>query len=385
MRQVFVISSNIHSPLGLTTEENFTRLLSGESAVKRHLLKNIHEDEIWASLFSNDLMNLIESGIANAELFSKFESLLISSAQEALKHTDVDPSSPNTVFICSTTKGSISEIENGGSASVKSLELFTSAKKLSEYFNNPNDPIVISNACISGLAALIVAERLLKSGQYENAIVVGADTIGPFVYSGFHSFQALSSGPCKPFSTDRDGINLGEAAGTMILSSNVVHFNKKDLVRIGSGSMSNDANHISGPSRTGEELGMAIRKAMKASSLIPPDIGLVSAHGTATLYNDEMEAKALHFSGLEDVPLNSLKGYFGHTLGAAGLIESIISIESIKKGLILPSAGFSKAGLLPEVNVCQEVLEREYLHCLKIASGFGGCNAAIIYSKNSIN
>ncbi|MBK7572671.1 MAG: hypothetical protein IPI10_13985 [Bacteroidetes bacterium] len=95
--------------------------------------------------------------------------------------------------------------------------------------------------------------------------------------------------------------------------------------------MSNDSNHISGPSRTGEELSWAINKAMENASVTCTSLGFISAHGTATVFNDEMEAKAFSLSGLSGVPVNSLKSYFGHTLGAAGLVESIVCIHSMKK------------------------------------------------------
>ncbi len=387
MKAVFLHSTNIFSPLGKTTEENLSHLIDGERGVKSHALESIHSGALWASLFSKEQIDFLKESINQEANYSKFELLLIASVSDALKHCNIDPSSGKTVFVISTTKGNIDEIQNDKSeiSSTANLELFQSGKLLTEYFKNPNDPIIISNACISGVAATIVAQRLLKAGLFENAIVTGADTIGAFVFSGFHSFQALSPGYCKPFSADRDGINLGEASATMILSSiarKSVSTETGNIV-IGEGSMSNDANHISGPSRTGEELGLSIKKAMLSNQLNPDDIGFISAHGTATPYNDEMEAKAIHFAGLEKIPLNSMKGYFGHTLGAAGLVESVVSIESMKKGLILASMGFSQKGLEPLVNICTESVSKEYMHCLKMASGFGGCNAVIVYSKSN--
>ncbi|MBP6335439.1 MAG: beta-ketoacyl synthase [Bacteroidia bacterium] len=383
MKNIFVLGSNILSPLGETTEENFSRLYAGDSGVQFHRQANIHDTSFWASIFSEEQVLSFSSKSSTPLNFTKFEQMLIASVTDALKNSKVDPSGNETIFICSTTKGSITELENSTVDKIDThqLELFQAAKKLSAYFKNQNEPVVVSNACISGLAAVIVAKRFLSAGLYENAIVVGADTISRFVYSGFYSFQALSPQQCKPFSTDREGINLGEAAATMILS---IHPNKKSSepeIRVLGGSMSNDANHISGPSRTGEELGIAINKSIAESKLFPADIDLISAHGTATLYNDEMEAKAINFAKLENVPVNSLKGYFGHTLGAAGLLESIISIESMKRNVVLSTAGFSKAGIEPAVNVCRETTEKEINYCLKIASGFGGCNAAVVYSK----
>jgi 3-oxoacyl-[acyl-carrier-protein] synthase-1 len=123
-----------------------------------------------------------------------------------------------------------------------------------------NEPLVVSNACISGLLGMIVGMRLIQSGQYEHAVVAGADVVSKFVLSGFQSFHAISNEPCKPFDEARNGINLGEAAGTVVLSASKAYSNG---ISIKSGAVSNDANHISGPSRTGEELFHAISRSMK--------------------------------------------------------------------------------------------------------------------------
>ena len=152
-------------------------------------------------------------------------------------------------------------------------------------------------------------------------------------------------------------------------------------VKVSGGSVSNDANHISGPSRTGEELNLAISKAMNNAGLSANDIDFISAHGTATLFNDEMEAKAITLAGLQLVPVNSLKGYYGHTLGAAGLIESIISIQSLKENLVIPTRGFENIGVTQPINVCSTLYSATLKNCLKTASGFGGCNAAMVFSK----
>jgi 3-oxoacyl-[acyl-carrier-protein] synthase-1 len=148
------------------------------------------------------------------------------------------------------------------------------------------------------------------------------------------------------------------------------------------GSVSNDANHISGPSRTGEELWLAIRRSLEQSGMDAADIDFISAHGTATRYNDEMEAKAFHLASMEHIPLNSLKGYYGHTLGAAGILESIITIHSMKENIIFPTLGYSTPGTEMPVNVVSEIRKSNLRRTLKTASGFGGCNAALIMIKD---
>jgi 3-oxoacyl-[acyl-carrier-protein] synthase-1 len=124
-----------------------------------------------------------------------------------------------------------------------------------------------------------------------------------------------------------------------------------------------------------------MQQAMKGSGLTPADIGFVSAHGTATLYNDEMESKALHLAGLLDVPVNSLKGYYGHTLGAAGLIEAVIGMHALQQQVVIPTLGFRSLGVPHPVKVSSQISSRPMQHFLKTVSGFGGCNAAMIFSK----
>jgi 3-oxoacyl-[acyl-carrier-protein] synthase-1 len=126
---------------------------------------------------------------------------------------------------------------------------------------------------------------------------------------------------------------------------------------------------------------IAIRKALQAAAVSAGDIGFISAHGTATIFNDEMEAKAIGLAGMQGVAVNSLKGYYGHTLGAAGLIESIISFQSLKEELLIPTRGFENLGVSQAVNVCSSLQKTTAQHFLKTASGFGGCNAAMVFSK----
>ena len=145
---------------------------------------------------------------------------------------------------------------------------------------------------------------------------------------------------------------------------------------------SNDANHISGPSRTGVELCQAIRLAISEAGRIPEEVGYISAHGTATSFNDEMESKALALCGLTNTPVNSFKGYWGHTLGAAGIIESVAAISSLRTNTLFHSAGYETSGVPEPLNVINGNRRAEPGLILKTASGFGGCNAAIVYQKD---
>ena len=374
MKEVFIVADNIISPIGNTTTENFANLVRDISAVKQHTNMQMADEPFYAALFDAG------KDFTGNNSYTKFEELLIASIAEVLEQSDVDPASEKTMLIISTTKGNISllETEVYNESLRKRMALYTSADLIAKHFHFVNKPLIVSNACISGALAIVTGMRLIRSGRYENIIVAGADIITKFVLSGFQSFQALSNNICKPFDKNRDGINLGECAATVILSSNK---NSNNDIKAVSGSISNDANHISGPSRTGDELYQAIDIAMQDASLDPEDIDFISAHGTATAYNDEMEAKAIALAKLESSPVNSLKGYYGHTLGAAGLIESVISIQSLKENIVLPTKGFEEHGVSKPITVCNEIIEKPLKNVLKTASGFGSCNAALIFSK----
>jgi 3-oxoacyl-[acyl-carrier-protein] synthase-1 len=377
MKDVFITSHNILSPVGSTTADNFEQLKKSVSGIQKHDNKAYSETPFYASLFKESTIDHIDNSNL---LYTKFEKILIASISEALQRDNRNIDLNKTVFIISSTKGNIELLEKEEyTKELKNrISLYTSAKLVSKYFKFKYEPIVISNACISGLLAIITGKRLIQSGQYENAIVAGADVISKFVLSGFQSFQAISKARCRPFDTLRDGINLGEGAATIILSSN-----KKNgtAIKITGGSVSNDANHISGPSRTGDELNYAILRAMKEANVSSNDINFISSHGTGTIFNDEMEANAFFLGNLHNIPTNSLKGFFGHTLGAAGIIETIMTYKSMHQNLVLPTLGFQNSGVTKPINICSTLYNTQLNNCLKTASGFGGCNAAIVMTK----
>jgi 3-oxoacyl-[acyl-carrier-protein] synthase I len=378
MKDVFIISDNILSPIGNGSAENFLQVQNNVSGIKMHSNASMSAVPFYSALFNGEeyfLQNSLDNN------FTKFEKILIASVSQALENSSINVSDKKTGLIISSTKGNVSllETETYNASLQEKISLSSSANLIAAHFKIASKPIVVSNACISGLLALLTGMRLIQSGQYDNVVVAGADVISKFVLSGFQSFNAISENPCKPFDANRNGINLGEGAATIILSAS-----KKTSqdIKIMGGSVSNDANHISGPSRTGEELNIAITKAMKEAKLFSPnDIDFISAHGTATIYNDEMEAKAITLANMQHIPTNSLKGYYGHTLGAAGVIEAIIAIHSLKENTIIPTKGFENIGVSEPINVCNSLQKKNLRNCLKTASGFGGCNAALVFSK----
>lgn len=314
--------------------------------------------------------------IADRSAYSRLEQMMISSTLDAAKDTTVDFSSTSTLFIFSTTKGNIDNLNHDQSDYIHSL-----ADNVVAYFKNPNKPICVSNACISGVSAVIYAHRLIQRGEYKNIIVVGGDLLTDFVVSGFDSFRSLSHNVCKPYDKDRDGISLGEGASSLILSSET---NAPNCYYIAGGATSNDANHISGPSRTGEELAHAITTALNEAGLKTSDVSFVNMHGTATVYNDEMESKALAVAGLADSIVVSTKGYFGHTLGCSGVLELAVSVSLAERGEIAKTIGFEEIGTPVKLNVTKTIIKDKPCDVfVKTGSGFGGCNAAVVVSNRN--
>lgn len=371
--KVFVEAHNVITSLGFSTKENFDQMVSGNTGIKTICDSNLWDEELPLSLVDKSKLDSIISDGS----YTHFEKLMLASAQLALNNSSIDPESSDTLFLLSTTKGNVSLLANENMKDSNDTYLWHSGNLLTTYFANPNKAQVISSACISGLMAIIIGERLIKSGRYKHVVVVGADEVSRFIVSGFQSFHSLSSKPCMPFDANRDGLSLGEGAGTVVLTSDEKLI-QRPKIEVASGGMSNDANHISGPSRTGEGLLLAIKSAVKEGFV--PDF--ISAHGTATPYNDDMESKAITRAGLADVPVNSLKGYIGHTLGAAGIIEALIGIESLVNNTLLGTKGLITTGVAEEINVSKESTNRELNSLLKLVSGFGGCNAAALFIKH---
>lgn len=376
---VYFLSDNIISSLGFSTVENFRALETGKIGIRTVYDKNLYPDPLPVSLVDSILLEKRFGAIADAEKYTRLEKMLILSVSDALSSANIDITSDKTLLIISTTKGNIDLLENGKREQFEKerVLLWRLGQVIADYFQNPNQPVVLSNACISGVLAINVAASLISNDKYDHAIVCGGDLISGFVASGFMSFKSLSPNPCKPFDKKRDGLSLGEGAGTVILSNRAKN---SKLVFSGGGS-ANDANHISGPSRTGEGSYIAIQKAMKESGISAKEIDCISAHGTATDYNDEMESQAIDRSGLSHAPVNSFKGNWGHTLGAAGLIETAAMLQQMRENKLIRSAGYDELGVSKPINVITENKNLELNTCLKMASGFGGSNAALILKK----
>lgn len=367
-----VVSTNIVSPLGMSSQENWRAVMQGRSALRR--LENYKGIPLpfVASVFTPEQVEELA-----VEGFTRFESLAIRSITEALTHTDLNVHGERTIFILSTTKADVEELGFAAERDGDYHRPALSAQRIAEHVGIGGGAIVCCNACISGVSAQILADRLISTGHYDNAVVCGADLVSSFTASGFLSFKSLSNEACRPFDADRQGLNLGEAAATIV-------FTRADSLREGDwlferGEMDNDAFHLSTPAPSGEGARKVLEAVMKGRDA--SELAFVSAHGTATMFNDQMESVAIEKAGLSSVPLTALKGWFGHTLGASGVLEVILGMMAVSESVVLPLRGFREIGVSGKVNLSPELRATDKNSFLKMISGFGGCNAAALYRR----
>ncbi|WP_312767245.1 beta-ketoacyl synthase N-terminal-like domain-containing protein [Epilithonimonas sp.] len=373
--EVYITDYNCVTPLGFDLSSNWNALLEGKSGVALHkIIEN--QEPFYASMIDFEKLDEEFNKNFNNHNFTRLEKMFLLSLKPLVEKHSI---SEDTAFILSTTKGNISLLKNQ-KALPEGVFLSKMAQKIADFFGFKTKPIVVSNACVSGVMAIAVAKNMIQSGKYKDAFVIAGDEISEFVISGFNSFQAIGIEICKPYDKNRNGINIGEATAAVYITSEL-NQNEKFSFKVLGDSAINDANHISGPSRTGDGLFASIRNAMTEANVSAEKIDFISAHGTATIYNDEMEAIAFNRMELQNAPLNSMKGYYGHCLGASGLLESIISMESALNNMLIPSKNFKETGTSQPLNIIKENQSAEIKYILKTASGFGGCNAAIILEK----
>ncbi len=371
--------NNIISSLGFDSEtvvENIHNEISGLKLINNQAI--LPESFYSALINTGDLENAFQKLHPNQD-YTRLEKMMITALHKVINDSNLELNK-RVGLIISTTKGNIDALDDNNSFPKDRSYLDVLGKAIKNFFNFENDAIIVSNACVSGVLAVGIAKRFILQDVYDHVFIVSGDVVSEFILSGFNSFQALSDKPCKPYDKNRTGINIGEVAASALVTKNNTNLAEEAVEILGESSC-NDANHISGPSRTGEGLYRSIQSAMKQAKISPSEIDFISAHGTATLFNDEMEAIAVNRCNIQNTPLNSLKGYFGHTLGASGLLETIIGMHSLKNNTLYASKGFETLGVSQPLNVIKQTTKptKPLQTFLKTASGFGGCNTAIIY------
>lgn len=379
MNKIYASYNNIISSLGFDSESVVQNIHDQNSGLQLIEDKSILSQPFYSSIINKKdlLVNFNLLGIKGN--FTHLEQMMISSLSKVISLSKI-PLTNRAGLIISTTKGNIDVLDKNSKFPKERAYLSTLGQVIKEALGFKKEAIVVSNACVSGILSIAIAKRYINQGVYDNVFIVSGDIVTEFIVTGFNSFQALSNEPCKPYDKNRSGVNIGEVAASILITKDENALSKNAVVVLGEGS-GNDANHISGPSRTGEGLCRSVKSAVNESNLTFENIDYISAHGTATLFNDETEAIAFNRLGLNKVPLNSLKGYFGHTLGASGLVETIVGMHSLQNNTLYTSLGFSEPGVSKPLNIITKTTSKKLDVFLKTASGFGGCNTAVLFQK----
>lgn len=290
-------------------------------------------------------------------------------------------------FVLSTTKANIEALDHlvrqqpVSAVAQRQIQPAFLAADLAKAFDCRGPVQCVSAACISGLSALQQGTALIRRGLAEVVFVAGVDLISQFVLSGFNSLKSLDPEGCRPFDHLRIGLSLGEGAAAIVLV-------KRDLlsspaILLSGGGTSNDANHLTGPSRDGAGLALAIRRALAKAKVAPEQIDYINAHGTGTPYNDAMESLALRSVFGDHVPpFSSNKGIFGHTLGMAGVLETALCVSAMQNNLLPGTPRLTERdSIAPESLLAEPQPATSLRRILKMNCGFGGTNAALVLER----
>jgi 3-oxoacyl-[acyl-carrier-protein] synthase I len=329
------------------------------------------------------------ASIALREAVANFRSTRDDEVQSKIgnRQSAIDIPPARLGLVLSTTKANIEALErlsdNRPCSDIarRHLQADLFAADLAAEFGAHGPVQNISNACVSGLVALMQGAKLIQRGAADAVLVVGVDHLSAFVVAGFTTLKAIDPEGCRPFDQNRRGLSPGEAgAAVMLVRADLAPQNSITLTGWGS---SNDANHMTGPSRDGAGLAQAIRAALTKAQLQPQQIDYVNVHGTGTPYNDAMESAALHTVFGESIPpISGLKGMLGHTLGAAGVVETIACVLAMQEQFLpgTPRLNTIAEGL-PASLIKEPRPATQLKHILKLNTGFGGVNGALILER----
>ena len=234
---------------------------------------------------------------------------------------------------------------------------------------------VISTACASSARAFMDAGNLIRAGLCDAAVVGGADSLCGMTLQGFQALELISPTPCRPCDADRSGISVGEAAGFALLERE-----GDGLALLGAGA-SSDGHHMSTPHPEGHGAATAMRDALAAAGLAPGDIDWINLHGTGTRANDAMEDTAVASVFGDAVPCSSTKGWTGHTLGACGILETVIAAQCMAAGFVAGCLGVERPDPSFRAQVATATLERPVRRVLSNSFGFGGINCSIVLGR----
>lgn len=399
MKKIYITSVGIVSSIGNNVEETVESLLSGKRGqgtsefVDSDLARSFPLCEVK---LSND--ELAErAGVSRDTFLTRCSLLAAVAAKEAADGAKITKDDGiSTGLIIGTTVGGMDRSElfyrefsednsTGDLNDIKCHDCGDTAAKVAELINAEDFITTISTACSSSANSFVSGARLLRAGDVGRLVVGGSDALAFFTVNGFNSLRILDSRPCKPFDRDRQGLNLGEAAAFAVLET------EETLKKTGNTPICElkgyhncaEAYHQTASSPEGDGAYAAMTGALKNAGLKAQDISYINAHGTGTGNNDMSESIAIRRVFGENIPkTSSTKGLTGHTLGASGAVEAVVSVLAIRDGFIPASAGFDnpilESNLIP---VTELITDQDVVTVMSNSFGFGGNNTSLIFSR----
>jgi 3-oxoacyl-(acyl-carrier-protein) synthase len=392
-KEIWITGMGIISAIGNNSDACLASLQSGKTGISKiHNLNTKHKDDFVAGeipLTNEELTNICS---VNADL-PRTTLLALHAAIEATNSAKLDEEQlTRSGLILGTTVGGMDKTEKLYLSNSPASEYLDShpcgytTRFVAEELKIKGYTNTISTACSSGANAIMLGARLIKQGILDVVIAGGSDALSLFTFNGFRTLMILDQQPCKPFSDDRKGLNLGEGAAFVVLESkeHAIKRNAVGLCSVSGYGNCNDAFHQTASSPDGRGPYRAMKEALETAKISPAEIDYINVHGTGTDNNDLTESIAIsNLFGDEPPALSSTKAFTGHCLGAAGAIEAVFSAFALLHNEVYPNLRFvapvKETKLIPETSLRKKPVR----HVLSNSFGFGGCDTSLVFSKIS--
>lgn len=394
-QRVLVTGIGMISAIGRNVDESLRSLMSGTTGIGPITrFETIHKGHLpIAEVKMTNAELLADIGHTGSNAFTRTALLGMKAAREAAFQAGI-PVTPDerTGLVSATTVGGmdrsetfyghfLEKPENGRLADVVNHDCGDSTERIARHLGITGFTTTVSTACSSSVNAVMFAANMIRTGRLDRAIAGGTDSVTRFTLNGFNTLMILDKTGCHPFDDHRAGLTLGEGAAYLVLESeeSARRGNRKVLGEILGYGNANDAYHQTASSPEGTGARMAMSRAIAMSGLSPADIDYINVHGTGTQNNDLSEGVALKAIFGENLPpFSSTKGFTGHTLGAAGSVEMVISILAMNQGLLFPNPGFTTPMKELEISPVTVLTRKEIRHVLSNSFGFGGNNSSVV-------
>jgi 3-oxoacyl-[acyl-carrier-protein] synthase-1 len=395
--KVYIAGLGAISAIGNNVQECLHALEAGQAGIANVVfLKTVHANEIPVAevKLSNDAL-AEKTGLSN--MLSRTALLSMAAAGEALNDAAIENiHALRCGFISATTAAGIDKTEHfftdvlkgygkGNLHDVVHHECGSITQVVADKLNISGYTTTINTACSSSANSIMLGARLIKAGMLDVAVAGGTDALAKFTLNGFNTLMILDKEFCRPFDENRNGLNLGEGAGYLVLVSDAVaqRLNKEMYCELKGYSNTNDAYHQTASSPDGTGSYLAMQQALAAANINAGDIDYINLHGTGTKNNDVSEGTAIKEIFDPHYPkMSSTKSFTGHTLGASGGIEAVFSMLAIQHGFIYPNLRFTtqmkELPFAPETKFAKGF---KVNHVLSNSFGFGGNCSSLIFSK----